>query len=299
MKRSFRILSLGSLLAIAASASAVDVYGVAFGTTTNLVRFDSAAPDTYAQNVAITGVATGDRLVGLDFRSNGGALYALGYNGTTGAGNIYTLDRNTGAVLTTTALSTGLVGNAFGVDFNPAADRLRIVSNSGQDLRVDVSTGAATVDGTLRYASGDVNAASQPSIVAVGYTNNFLGAGAGRATTLYDIDSSLDTLATQNPPNDGVLATIGNLGVNLTSLSDMDIYFDGTNNIAFFSANPVGSVLSSFYTLNLGTGQATLVGNTAAGSRLGLIAATPVPEPASLAALAVGAVALLRRRRKA
>ena len=57
---------------------------------------------------------------------------------------------------------------SFGVDFNPVADRLRIVSNTGQDLRANVDTGATTVDGALAYADrrhqrrGDARTSSAP-----------------------------------------------------------------------------------------------------------------------------------------
>ena len=70
----------------------------------------------------------------------------------------------------------------FGFDFNPAADRIRVVSNTGQNLRLHPDTGAvvdgdATVEGvqpdpSLRYAWGDVNARRRPDIAGATLKSN-------------------------------------------------------------------------------------------------------------------------------
>ena len=72
-----------------------------------------------------------------------------------------------------------LSGTSFGVDFNPAADRLRIVSDTGQNLRHNVNAGGVTVtDAPLNYAG-----VTASGIVGSAYTNNDLDALT--ATTLY------------------------------------------------------------------------------------------------------------------
>ena len=48
---------------------------------------------------------------------------------------------------------TALTGSQFGVDFNPVADRLRVPSDSGLNLRINADTGATTTDGTINRAS--------------------------------------------------------------------------------------------------------------------------------------------------
>src|SRR5207244_9726689 len=103
-------------------------------------------------------------------------------------------------------------GVAATVDFNPVADRLRVMGSDGMSLRVNVDDGKATVDGPHKYKDGDVNAGKMPKIVAGAYTNAWKGA---QATTLYDIDAAAGVLVTQAPPNDGILNTVGPLGIAL------------------------------------------------------------------------------------
>ena len=133
------------------------------------------------------------------------------------------------------------------VDFNPVADRLRIVSNTGLNLRVNVDTGATTTDGTI--TGGAANA----TVTASAYTNSFAGTG---TTTLFAIDSTNDTLFTQNPPNNGTLSLPIALGVDASSVSGFDI--DPRTNIGY-AVFTVGTA-RNFYTLNLAaTGSAVTV----------------------------------------
>lgn len=173
----------------------------------------------------VSGLGT-ETLVGIDYRStftdaagvaNGvgpeGVLYGLG-----SAGGIFTVDAKTAVATKRSQLSVALEGTAFDIDFNPTVDRLRIVSDNGQNLRVNVDTGAAIVDGALNYAS-----VAAPGISAVAYTN--VDSDPATATTLYDIDTTTDQLVVQNPPNNGVLVGIGGaLGVDAGSPAGFDLY---------------------------------------------------------------------------
>ncbi|MBC8063977.1 MAG: DUF4394 domain-containing protein [Chlorobia bacterium] len=283
----FALAALVGVFGMVATAPAYVFYGVTAGGS--LVSFDNGTPGIFNSSVAITGLQNGESLVGLDFRPSGGALYAIG-----STSRMYTLNRITGlATQVGAAGAFTLSGTRFGVDFNPVPDRLRVTSNLEQNLRLNPNDGTLTMmDGNLSYAAGDPNVGANPNVVASGYTNSFAGAA---TTTLYDIDSNLDILVTQNPPNNGTLNTVGALGINFSDVSDMDILFDGGLNFGFASTNIVGGP-SSFYTLNLGTGAATLVGNFS--TTVNLIAAQPVPEPATLIVLAIGGVAALSRKRR-
>src|SRR5256886_12445506 len=96
------------------------------------------------------------------------------------------------------------------IDFNPVADRLRVMGSDGTSLRVNVDDGKATVDGSHKYKEGDANAGKTPKVVAGAYSNSVKGT---KATTLYNIDATTGALVTQAPPNDGVLNTVGSLGM--------------------------------------------------------------------------------------
>lgn len=271
-----------------------------------LISFDSATPGaTSTRN--ITGLRAGEQLVGIDFRPADGRLYGVSTFNT-----LYTIDLTTGAVTQASILSVTLnvasVGgaNLFGVDFNPTVDRLRVVSATDQNLRINVDTGEAAVDGTLGYAAGDQNAGSNPNIASAAYTNNFVGA---TSTVLYGIDTNLRTLVTQNPANAGTLTTIGALGINFASFGGAGFDISGTTGTAY-AALPLGVDLlaSSFYTINLETGAATLVGSISGTSNnfvRGIAvapAAAPIPEPATILLFGTGlagGAARLHKRRKA
>ncbi|MEW6020536.1 MAG: DUF4394 domain-containing protein [Pseudomonadota bacterium] len=219
-----------------------------------LVSFNRDAPGTVRTNVAITGLQSGENLLGIDFRPADGQLYAVG-----SSGRIYTIDTASGAATMksmlaadtadTTAPFTALAGTDFGVDFNPQADRLRVVSNTGLNLRINVDSGATTTDGTIN--GGAVNAA----VTAAAYTNSFAGTA---STTLYVLDSATDTLYTQNPPNNGTLSTPVALGVDAGAVNGMDI--DARTNMAY-AVLTVGGV-RNLYSINLGAASnpATVVG---------------------------------------
>lgn len=221
----------GVMAAAPASAPAAEtVYAVANG---NLIRFSSDAPGTILSSVPIkmpTGVA--DTLIGLDFRPSTGELYATGTNplGTGLVSHVFRINPDTGDATNLSGLTTttAFSGTAFGMDFNPVVDRIRSVSNTGQNLRLNPDDGTVVATDTpLAYAAGDPNVGASPvNIVGAAYTNNTPGA---TTTTLYDIDFTRNTLVRQggvdgNPsPNGGELTTIGPLGLNVDANTGFDI----------------------------------------------------------------------------
>ncbi|TBR16467.1 MAG: DUF4394 domain-containing protein, partial [Chitinophagaceae bacterium] len=165
-------------------------------------------------------------------------------------------------------------------------DRLRVVSDAEQNLRINVATGATTVDGSLAYAAGDVAAGSNPGVAAAAYTNSVAGT---TTTTLYDIDTTRDALVRQAPPNDGVLNTVGSLGIgDVTAVAGFDIGADG--NRAY--ASLVTASGTGFYTVDLSTGAATLVAAAGRASLEDVAVATPRVGVSSVSA-AEGSTATL------
>ena len=288
---------LGLLLASSTAQAQFTLYGVTNtnGNNQQLVRFSSTTPGT----VTTIG-GTGFNLMGIDFRPATGQLY--GYTD----GQLYTVNLVTGA-----ATLVGPVGSAagnVGFDFNPTVDRIRVTSNADQNYRLVPDASATTTDGTLAYAGSDVAGGqnpSNPSITSAAYTNSFAGA---TTTTLYGIDAARGTLVTVSPPNNGVLNTVGSLGLgaSLSTITGFDIVTVGGVNTAFLSVlSSQGQPVSTLYQVDLSSGLASSLGtiNTNGGlSGLSVVpvAASTVPEPGTWALFATGLVGLgaaARRRR--
>ncbi|MEO6025602.1 MAG: DUF4394 domain-containing protein [Candidatus Binatia bacterium] len=253
------------LLMGAAPAAARDVDIVALDATGALLRFDSARPGE-VRIIAVTGVR--GTLVGIDRRPTKRLLYGL-----SDANDLYTIDPTTGAATAISTLTSAFDGGArSGVDFNPQSDRLRLVGGSGQNLRVNVDLGAAATDAPLRYAATDPNGGKRPAIAAIAYTSSIPDAP---TTKLFDIDSDLDVLALQDPPNDGVLVTIGPLGVDFDARAGFDIVTENGADRAFAASRGV------LYEVDLATGTARALGPIGAPSGTTIIGLTILPETAS------------------
>jgi hypothetical protein len=244
----------------------------------SLVNFSPGQPGNINSVRFITGLSQGENVVGIDFRPANGQLYAL-----TTANRLYTINPATGAAtqVGTAAIANALSGQSFGFDFNPTVDRIRVVSDADQDLRLNPNNAAvAGVDGTIAFAAGDPNAGQNPNLVGSAYTGNFAGS---TLTTLYGIDSTTDSLVTQGSlnsapvsPNTGQLFTVGKLGVDTNDMVGFDIA-QGTNS-AFASLTTAGSRSSNLYTINLNTGAARLIGPIGGGRLIRDIAYAVRPE---------------------
>ncbi|HRL98993.1 MAG TPA: DUF4394 domain-containing protein [Acidovorax sp.] len=244
-----------------------------------LITFNAGQPAQILERRTVTGLPTGERLVGIDFRVARGVLYALSQ-----AGRLYTLDIPTGALRPVGAAPSGVAlrGTSFGFDFNPAADRIRVVSNTGQNLRLHPDTGAA-VDGdaalegvqpdpSLRYAWSDTHARRTPDIVAAAYTYNTQDS---KLTTNYAIDRSLGVLVMQGSregatpvvsPNTGQLRTVGSLG--LPPLTDVAFDISDVDNTALIAVRTVADRQTRLHRVDLRTGATRPLGTVGEGAAL-------------------------------
>ena len=234
----------GSAAATTGGADA-PIYGLT--TDNRLLTFTADAPDDVSVNLKIRGLRAGESLIGIDRRPLDGRLYAVGRAGTSGW--LYTIDPATGQATFVAALRQALTGQPvaldgaeFGFDFNPAADALRIVSDTGQNLRVLPSdrivagvqrfTGDTFTDGTLsRSPIGAVPRPAATGIAGAAYTNNDVDPATG--TTLYDIDTTLNELLIQNPPNDGTLTRVAALGRPTGPIAGFDIRTTAGGDVAY------------------------------------------------------------------
>ncbi len=241
----------------------------------SLVRFDAANPSRGERVGAITGLAAGERLVGIDFRPVTGELYGLGDRS-----NLYQIATQSARGTMRSSLTTGsgaplaLQGRRFGIDFNPMVDRLRVTSDAGQNLRVDVDTGVTIVDRPIAYGPGDRNGGKQPAAVGVAYTNNdndqamggtliSFGQSPATGTKLFTIDAARGSLARQDPANEGTLKTVGSLRQRTNSAVGFDVYSyqnsqgNTGSNTGYASLSRSGR--ARLYKINLATGRAKRV----------------------------------------
>lgn len=213
-----------------------DVFAATNGN--RLMRLSKNGFDT-VNDVAITGLAVGETIRGMDFRPANSQLYALG-----STGQLYTLDTATGAA-TAVGAPLAITGTAVGFDFNPSVDRIRIITDEEENLRVNPDTGdLAATDTALTPASFYVGAAYTP-------------AGAGNPTTLFAIDAGTNRLVLQGgvdgtpSPNGGVMTVVGPLLFDASTTCGFDI--DTSGNAYVLTLNGGGT--SSIYRLDLQSGE--------------------------------------------
>lgn len=216
---------------------------VAYGlTATNeLVAFNAKSPTTFTTKMPIGGLGTGEKLLSIDFRPATGELYAV-----SDASRFYVINSTTALARPIgVAFTPTISGSLTSIDFNPTVDRIRLVTNTGQNLRLNPETGAvAATDGSIATTS---------SITGVAYTNSKAGAS---STILYDIDETSGKLFKQDPPNNGTLVEVGSLGFTFTGQAAFDINFD--NSVALLSATT--GTKNNLYKVDLATGKASNIG---------------------------------------
>lgn len=236
-----------------AAAAAVDAVGLVDGTS--LVTFTTAST-TLGQPTTITGLDGDTSLVGIDYRVQDGLLYGVGE-----AGGLYSITA-AGAATKVGELTVPLEGEQFGVDFNPAANALRVISDTGQNLRQPFAMmplPATVADTKLTNpatapATGTVPATGT---TAAAYTNN--DTEMTTATSLFVLNTATGAVALQSPANGGTLAPTGMLGVKPGANSGFDIHSaaDGVN--TGFAVVAVGSGYE-LHSIDLLSGKATRVG---------------------------------------
>lgn len=224
----------------------------------NLVVFQTGVPSGIMQSTEITGLGVGESVVGIDLRPADQKLYLVTVDGSQ-TGRLYTLNPSSAAATFVAILSQPLNGSFWGMDFSPVTDRIRLVSDSFQNLRVNPVTGEVTVDSAISYSPGDPGQGSFPALFAIAYTNNFTGAA---STTLYGIDVGTDALVRSDSPNSGLLSTVGSLGVDAAGVEAFDIAPSPVNH--GYALLSVGGSLR-LYQIDLATGHASEVGPSGIG----------------------------------
>ena len=266
-QRTRHLIALGAVTALTAGSGMAAVGSAQAATSTipksalglssngkNLTTFSLTTGKRTKALGQAKGLVGDVRLIGIDERPADHKVYGVGDKG-----GIYVVNRGNGAVRKVSQLSVALDGTHFGVDFNPAADRLRIISDTGQNLRHDVSqaTPVTAVDGALNYEG-----TTATGLTAAAYTNSDNDATSG--TTLFDLDMTRDQVVQQVPANSGNLLVSGKFGPRQGPVAGFDIVGSTTgtrtvDNTGFASIRPTGGGLATLYSVNLLSGKFTKV----------------------------------------
>jgi hypothetical protein len=311
------ILALAALGLQGSNARAELIYGITTATNgqfvgANLVNFDSANPGAVSVVAPLSGALPNHAVRSIDFRPNGGALYAISTDTTSLAtAQVYTVNPSTG-VLTPQGGTFTLTGNTNSgvmIDFNPVADRLRIttIGSTNNNYRWNPVTNAFVQQDTnfAFPAAGDPNSGqTNINVTGTAYSNNVPGA---TSTTLYGWEYQRDTLLTigsvggsPNSPNSGILSTVFTPGTFRTTLANIGMDISGNTGICYVSHDdPNTGAPHSLFTLDLATGTQTSLG-TFGSTLIADVAVVPEPTSMVLCGMGAGAFALRTwRKRKA
>jgi hypothetical protein len=203
-------LALGLALLAPAAASAAEQFA---GLTDDgqLLYFRSDSPGNLQGAVSVTGLQTGETLLGISWVPSVGRLYGLG-----STNRIYTINTITGAAiaLTNIPFTPPLNGTTFAFGIDAQAQQARSYSSSSQNLRISTTNGqVAGVDAAYAYEASDAAAGSAPVLAALGYTVPTTGSAGTPA--LYALDAARGTLVTA-PTSQAIVRTIGALGVEVS-----------------------------------------------------------------------------------
>ncbi len=253
------VTSPGSGSAAVTATPSLQAFGIT-GDGLTMASFSTDAPGILNWVRDVTGLSGDTRLVGIDHRVQNGLMYGLGEKG-----GIYTIttpppgSSNNVVVTKVSQLQVALYGTTFDIDFNPAADRLRVISNNGQNLRHNLNDGTTATDSSLNIPPATTAATG---VTGAAYTNNDLVGSTG--TTLTNVDTFNDQITIQSPPNAGNLVPTGLLGFDANLDAGYDIFSTLTNgkttaNTAFATITPYNG-RASFYSIDILTGAPTLIG---------------------------------------
>ena len=237
----------------------VGVTATAAGTTkANVVLFDTENPGAAT---VIRQVETGGApVVGIDFRPGTTDAYLLLQSGAQELTLVKSDVAGTTTVIGTIALASAAAN--FGMDFNPVVDRIRVISEAGENFRVNPDT-----------AAKDVDTAVPAGFAGAAYTNNVKGA---TVTTLFDINYGDNQLYRQGGvdgaapgPNSGTVTAIGPLGVDIAEQFGFDIA-PGVAGTALVAGQLEGSTSSVLLAIDLATGDATNLGRLGSDATNGI-----------------------------
>ena len=272
MKNTRPLLAAPAVLLLAACAgmgTEIPSWGpdlVAVTASNKLITFNHGNPGTLDSSVAISGLKSGENVVGIDYRPSDGKLYGLG-----SSGELYQLDVRSGAATPKAALHgaagdayTALNGSAYGFSFNPVDGQLRVISDAGQNLSIDVDSGTVRSD-----ASVD---SSKVNVVAAAYTTQPNGPF---QTTLYALNSKSGEIASSLAPQSGKLLAVGALGADIGKPAGFDISGNESTGVAYAATAAPDATASKLYLVKLSAGSVKSLGTIGGKEKVSGLAIRP------------------------
>jgi hypothetical protein len=258
---------------------------------TTLLRFRESTANSVGV-VTLTGITAGEALVGLDFRPSTAQLFTLGVNATANTATLYLVDPLTGALTAVSTSGIVLVESGgtptdlpdpatarYAFDFNPTVDRIRVMTSTGVNFRINPVTGTA-VDSDVNAAGTNPDTPLSGTVSALdnaAYTNGHPGTGAA-VTALYGISGTTNSLYLVTNPNAGTIGTAtpitsnGNaLDFSATAAFDIPWSTSTTANNTAVTAGVGYAVVTVgtatlLYRIDLVSGVATFIGNVGPGN---------------------------------
>lgn len=242
-----RLVVLSAVAVCAAPASAHAAEQLAVLTDDGqiaLVRSDS--PGAIRYSVAIRGLRTDEKVLGIDTRPGESRLIAL-----TSGSRIVRIDLATGRVdpVSNTRFSPPLNGATAAFSLDPTTNALRVVTDTRQNLLINAFTGQVLASQPgFAYTPEDPAAGTMPALGAVAFSNAVPGA---TSSTLYAIDTTRGTLV-QNT-SELALRTVGPLGGDAFTRAGFDIGTDGTAYAALVPGSATAATPLDVVDLSTGT----------------------------------------------
>jgi uncharacterized protein DUF4394 len=165
-----------------------------------LVSLMSGPPIVDMGLTPITGLRVDEYMRAIDTRPRTNELFGVSNQNT-----IYKIDKTTGLATPVglNPLTPAVEGEHVGFDFSPVDDVIRLVTSSGQNMRISPVTGAViAVDAPIASLSVAFNSSAYSTTVP------------GRPSALYNIDPATGALFRQTNPNGGQVALVGLTGFN-------------------------------------------------------------------------------------
>jgi len=288
MKTSIQIAFALAFASLASAASAGTLYGLDFNASTAGTATVVSINETNAATTALFSFATSSTSAGtgtynprgLAFNPITGHLYSVGLNVVSGFDSgLYDIDLS--AMSATFAPIAGNL-NVEGIDFLPSANSL-VVSYDAASYYTTKFAKIST--GGVMGASFGLTTTDADTLGIDPITNDLLVYDASNPTGIFSLNRILNPM--------GLSTAVGLYSGANDPINDRDLASDGGRLFLTDGANLVQ------FTPSMG-GRATVGPYFMSGIHPNIvgIAANPVPEPSAFLALGVGAVALLRRRRK-